>query len=61
MRHADGLDDQTAACNDIGIMIWPDDRSIIVAAFLTTSRDSKARRDAIFADLARDIAADLHP
>ncbi|MEW9573282.1 class A beta-lactamase [Rhodanobacter sp. Si-c] len=51
------LDGLTAAYNDIGILIWPDGRSVIVAAFLTASTASKAQREALFADLARTVAA----
>ena len=46
----------TAAYNDIGILTWPDGRSVIVAAFLTASTASKAEREALFADLARTVA-----
>ncbi|OOG45210.1 serine hydrolase [Rhodanobacter sp. C06] len=55
------LDGLTAAYNDIGILTWPDGRSVIVAAFLTASTGSKAQREALFADLARTIADTLHP
>jgi beta-lactamase class A len=51
----------TAAYNDIGILTWPDGRSVIVAAFLTASPASKAERDAIFAELARTVAAAPRP
>ncbi|MDO1529162.1 class A beta-lactamase [Fulvimonas sp. R45] len=54
------LDGLTAAYNDIGILTWPDGRSVIVAAFLTASRAPKADRDALFADLARTVAATWH-
>lgn len=52
---------KTAAFNDIGVMTWPDGRSLVVAAFLTASHASRAERDRLFRDLARTIAADLHP
>jgi beta-lactamase class A len=55
------LDGLTAAYNDIGILTWPDGRSVIVAAFLTASPASKAQRDALFADLARTVTATLRP
>jgi beta-lactamase class A len=55
------LDNLTAAYNDIGILTWPDGRSVIVAAFLTASPASKTERDAIFAELARTVATSLHP
>lgn len=54
------LDGLTAAYNDIGILTWPDGRSVIVAAFLTASTASKAQRDALFADLARTVAGTWH-
>ena len=54
------LDGLTAAYNDIGILTWPDGRSVIVAAFLTASTASKAERDALFADLARTVADTWH-
>ncbi|MBD8899637.1 class A beta-lactamase [Rhodanobacter sp. DHG33] len=54
------LDGLTAAYNDIGILTWPDGRSVIVAAFLTVSTASKAEREALFADLARTVAATWH-
>lgn len=55
------LDGLTAAYNDIGILSWPDGRSVIVAAFLTASTAPKAQRDALFAELARTVAATLQP
>ena len=45
-----------AAYNDIGILIWPDGRCVIVAAFLTDSPAPAAERDALFADLGRAAA-----
>lgn len=42
--------------NDIGILAWPDGRSVIVAAFLTGSTASEREREALFADLARLVA-----
>lgn len=53
------LDGLTAAYNDIGILTWPDGRSVIVAAFLTVSTASKAERGALFADLARTVTSTL--
>jgi beta-lactamase class A len=55
------LEHVTAAYNDIGILTWPDGRSVIVAAFLTASPASKAERDAMFAGLASTVAVALHP
>ncbi|EIL98081.1 serine hydrolase [Rhodanobacter thiooxydans] len=55
------LEGTTAAYNDIGILSWPDGHAIVVAAFLTASVDPKGERDALFADLARTVAAALHP
>lgn len=51
----------TAAHNDIGVLSWPDGRTVIVAAFLTASPVSEQERDAIFAALARNVAGELHP
>lgn len=55
------VDGLTAAYNDIGILTWPDGRSVIVAAFLTASPASKTERDALFADLARTVTSTLRP
>jgi beta-lactamase class A len=55
------LNGLTAAYNDIGILTSPDGHSVIVAAFLTASTESKAARDALFADLARAVASTLQP
>jgi beta-lactamase class A len=55
------LEKTTAAYNDIGILSWPDGRAVAVAAFLTASTASRGERDALFADLARAVAAALHP
>ena len=46
----------TAAYNDIGILVWPDGRCVVVAAFLTASPAPQAELDAIFADLGREVA-----
>lgn len=51
----------TAAFNDIGILTWPDGQAVIVAAFLTASHASRAERTKLFADLARETVAALHP
>ncbi|MET0330710.1 MAG: class A beta-lactamase [Dyella sp.] len=55
------LKGRTAAYNDIGIVHWPDGRAVIVAAFLTDSTATLAQRDALFAELARDVVQSLHP
>lgn len=55
------LENITAAFNDIGILTWPDGHVVIVAAFLTASTASQDERNAIFADLAREVTAGLHP
>ncbi|HVW54188.1 MAG TPA: class A beta-lactamase [Rhizobiaceae bacterium] len=52
---------KTAAFNDIGVVTWPGGKSVIIAAFLTASNASRANRDALFAELARDIVAALRP
>ncbi len=49
------LEGKTAAFNDIGIMTWPDGHTIIVAAFLTASRADKKARDALFAEISKDV------
>ncbi|MFP3506159.1 class A beta-lactamase [Burkholderia sp. SIMBA_062] len=48
----------TAAYNDIGILTWPDGRRLIIAAFLSASRTSRAERDRLFSDLARAVTSD---
>jgi len=52
---------RTAAYNDIGIMTWPDGRAVIIAAFLSDSPASGKERDALFAELARSVAAAAQP
>lgn len=52
---------EIAAYNDIGILTWPDGRTVIVAAFLSQSPASGKERDALFAELGRSVAAALHP
>jgi beta-lactamase class A len=51
------LEGKTAAYNDIGILTWPDGHTVLVAAFLTHSSASMAARDALFADIAKAVAA----
>lgn len=58
---SDTVDGLTAAYNDIGIMTWPDGHTVIVAAFLSGSNASEDQRHALFVDLARTVAASLHP
>lgn len=55
------IDGLTAAYNDIGIMTWPDGHTVIVAAFLSGSNAPEAQRQALYVDLAKTIAASLHP
>jgi beta-lactamase class A len=50
------LEGETAAFNDIGIMTWPDGHTVVVAAFLTGSRADKKARDALFAEIGKDVA-----
>jgi len=50
------LEGETAAFNDIGIMTGPDGHTVIVAAFLTASRADKKARDALFAEIGKDVA-----
>ncbi|WP_186258105.1 class A beta-lactamase [Burkholderia gladioli] len=47
----------TAAFNDIGILTWPDGHRLVIAAFLSASRASRAERERLFADLARAVAS----
>jgi beta-lactamase class A len=55
------LNGLTAAYNDIGIMTWPDGHTVIVAVFLTASNRSENERHAVYVDLAKTVAAALHP
>ncbi len=55
------LENMTAAFNDIGILTWPDGHTVIVAAFLTASTASQDERNALFANLAREVTTALHP
>jgi len=54
------LGNRTAACNDMGIITWPDGRKVLVAAFLLDSTLTAKERDQLFADIARTVAA-RHP
>ncbi len=58
---SDSLDGVTAAYNDIGILTWPDGRSVMVAAFLTASHASQADRDQTFAAVGRALNDAFHP
>lgn len=49
------LEGQTAAFNDIGVITVADGRTIVVAVFLTGSRDDKAARDKLFAQIGKDL------
>lgn len=55
------LEGRTAAYNDIGMLTWPDGRTVLVAAFLADSPATGAQRDALFAELARQVAAAARP
>lgn len=55
------LDGKTAAFNDIGILTWPDGRTVVVAAFLTASQAPEAGMNALFRAIARATVAELHP
>lgn len=50
------LGDRTAAFNDMGIITWPDGRTVLVGAFLLDSPQSDKQRGALFADIARSVA-----
>jgi beta-lactamase class A len=51
------LDGETAAYNDIGIITWPSGHTVIVAAFLTASEADKKTRDALFAEIGKDVSS----
>lgn len=51
------LDGETAAYNDIGIITWPNGHTVIVAAFLTASQADKKTRDALFAEIGKDVSS----
>ncbi len=51
------FDGVSGGFNDIGILAWPDGRSVIVAAFLTESPAPEREREALFADLARLVVS----
>jgi beta-lactamase class A len=55
------VDGMTAAFNDVGILTWPDGHTVIIAAFLMASHESDDRMNAIFQELSRAVATDLHP
>jgi beta-lactamase class A len=55
------IDGLSAAYNDIGIMVWPNGDAVIVAAFLSGSNVPPKQRDAMYAELARDVAQATHP
>jgi beta-lactamase class A len=55
------VDGLSAAYNDIGIMVWPDGHAVVVAAFMTGSNLPPTQRDAMYAELARDVAKATHP
>lgn len=54
---SDTVDGRIAAYNDIGILSWPDGRTVLIAVFLTDSPASNDERGAWFAALARDVVA----
>lgn len=54
------IDGMTAAFNDIGILTWPDGRTVIVAAFLTGSHAPEGRMSALFTALAQAVATEVH-
>lgn len=55
------LGKRTAAFNDIGIIRWPDGRTVLVAAFLLDSPATDSQRAALFADIARTVASSVQP
>lgn len=58
---SDDINGLSAAYNDIGIMVWPDGHAVIVAAFMSGSNAPPKQRDAMYAELARDVAKATHP
>ena len=52
---SNSLEGETAAFNDIGIISRPNGHTIIVAAFLTTSRADKEARDSLFAEIGKVV------
>jgi beta-lactamase class A len=56
---SDPVSGAVAAFNDIGIMVWPDGRSVIVAAFLTASTATDAQREELFANIAHEVTEKL--
>lgn len=52
---------ETAAYNDMGIITWPNGHTVIVAAFLTSSKADKQARDALFAKLGKSVAEATSP
>jgi len=50
------LDGETAAYNDIGILTWPNGHTVIVAVFLMGSKADKPTRDALFAEIGKDVS-----
>jgi beta-lactamase class A len=56
---SDTVSGAIAAFNDIGILVWPDGHSAIIAAFLTASTATDAQRDELFANLAREVTQRL--
>jgi beta-lactamase class A len=55
------LEGETAAYNDIGIITWPNGHTVIVAAFLTASKSDKKTRDALFAEIGKDVSGMFGP
>lgn len=49
------IDGVTAAFNDIGILTWPDGRTVVVAAFLTASHAPVTRMNALYRSIARTV------
>lgn len=58
---SDEVNGLSAAYNDIGIMVWPDGHAVIVAAFMSGSNALPKQRDAMFAELASDVAKATYP
>ncbi|WP_232821013.1 class A beta-lactamase [Dyella sp. C11] len=55
------FEDRRGAFNDIGIITWPNGHTVLVAAFLMDSPMTDKARDALFADLARNVVSHTQP
>ena len=54
------VDGRTAVWNDIGIVIGPDGRQLMIAVFIKDSRASREERDQLIADIAKTAIAGVY-